>query len=212
MNKKQAKKNEIPGEKIARIAEKGLRSVRLSKAEKLELARCGMDEVFAVKEGMREPAPQLDDRLLEKVMERFFPLTEKISASSPVAILLQMTRNTIRVIERAIDWNPCSPAFAVRGPESGGVSFFKEAGKLTVHLEVVKTDNRRVCLNVRVTDETKRDRTSFEASLFKGERCIESMSVTESPVASFTNIVLDDYLLKVSDKKGEITSVVIRMQ
>jgi hypothetical protein len=212
MLKKSKKETEIPAEKAARIAEKGLKSVRLSKSEKSALARSGLKEIYSIQEGLNGPIPKLDERLMDKIMEKHFPRTQIISTESPMDIILRLTENTIAVIRNAIDWNPLSPAFAVRGAESGGISFYKEAGKLTIHLEVIKTDNRRVSLNVRVTDETKRDRTSFEATLFKGDRCIESMSVTESPVISFSNITLDNYLLKVSDKKGEITSVVIRME
>ena len=111
-----------------------------------------------------------------------------------------------------VDWKAGSPAFTYRGSAENCVSFYKEVGKLTVHLEILQREDRLADINVRLTDETRRDRSSFEVELFKDQRCIETVNTTKDSIALFSAIAIDNYKLKISDRKGEITSFSIRME
>jgi hypothetical protein len=203
----------IPAEKMALLAEKGLHAAHLSRAEMLSLAHGGLNEFYAIKKGIKSQHPPLDEQITEKVMATYFPTTASDTLRpSLMDISVRLTRHTIKVVTQTFDWKPDSPVFARRGHESGSVSFYKDTGKLTMHLELTKSCERCACINVRLTDKSKRERSSFEATLFQEDRCIELVHVNTNPTASFSTISPGDYLLRVSDKKGVIASVNIRLE
>jgi hypothetical protein len=119
---------------------------------------------------------------------------------------------SIEVTGHVFDWLLESPAFAQRGDDPGVVSFFREAGKYTVHFQIVKDDQMRASINVRLTGKLYQELSTFDASLFQNDQCIESVHVTRNPVASFSSIVPGNYVVKVFIKKNEIISVAVRFE
>lgn len=204
---------EIAAEKMALLAEQGLKKARLTRDEKRILADNGLDELYEIRECLRTPTLPAAPELIEKMMGSLFPKAEVgVSGTSLVDISVRLTTTAMEVIRHVFDWQLDSPAFAQRGDESDVVSFFREAGKYTVHFQIVKGDQKRASINVRLTDKLHRGLSSFEASLFQNGQCIESVHVTRNPVASFPSVIPGDYLVKVSNKKGEIVSVAVRIE
>lgn len=209
------KKNvtEISVEKMALLAEQGLKKARLTRDEKLALVENGLDEFYNIRACIRTPTPPADPKLIEKVMTSLFPKKETgASGPSLIDISILLTSATLEVIRHVFDWQLESPAFAQRGDDPGAVSFFREAGKYTVHFQIVKDDQKRASINVRLTGKLYQELSTFEVSLFQNDQCIESVHVTRNPVASFASIVPGDYVVKVSSKKNEILSVAVRIE
>lgn len=211
----QRKKNvsEIPAEKMALIAENGLDAARLSRSEMLYLTKGGLKELYNIKKNINGRSPSLDRELIGKIMTSYFPEAGAGGSCSLLTdIIVQSTKNAMKVIVKNLDWQLDSPAFARRGSESGAVSIYRDAGKYTVHIEITKSSDYRAIINVRLTDKSKLEHSSFEATLFQKDRCIESVHVSKNPVASFSNVEPGDYLLKVSDKKGLTASIAVRLE
>lgn len=200
----------IPPEKMARIAEKGLKAVRLGAAEKEYLAGEGLEEYYALRDSLKEPAPSLSSGEVDDVMLRFFPADESPERS---ALVCRIREKALELVENCAGWQQGSPAFATRGPsEEGRVRLCKEAGKLTVHLEIVRRGERLVDVNVRLTDTSGRDTSSFEVELLKDTRSLETVGSAGGATASLSRIAVGDYRMRISDRKGEITSLSIRLE
>ena len=84
--------------------------------------------------------------------------------------------------------------------------------RATVHLELTAHREKRGCISIKLTDKSKKEQTAFDAALFRGDECIESVHVGKNTVASFSGISPGDYVVKVYDKKGEIASASIRLE
>ena len=54
--------------------------------------------------------------------------------------------------------------------------------------------------------------TAFEVELFKGKRCLETIKTETGNTATLSSIEVGNYKLRLSDTKGEITSLAIRME
>jgi len=102
--------------------------------------------------------------------------------------------------------------FAQRGETSGSVSFSRETAKGSAHIEINHEGEQRFSLTVKLTDSAGREQESFEAALYRNDRCIETLHVARNTVASFHGLVPDAYSLKVSNKKGELFSVPVRLE
>lgn len=204
---------EIPAEKMGLLAEKGLNKARLSRDELLTLAKRGLAELYNIKEYIKTPTTPLDPQIIKNVMAAYFPETENnVPKNTVIDISILLTNTVLKVIKNSFDWQPDSPVFAQRGDESDSISFFKDTGKFTVHIEISKGSEMRPYINVRLTDKSNLEHSSFEATLFQNCQCVESIHVTKNPVASFSSVVGGDYVLKVSDRKGEIVSVNIALK
>jgi hypothetical protein len=203
----------IDAEKTGILAEKGLNSAHLSRSEMITLANGGMSEVCNIRKGINSSSTQLEKQVIDKIMNTYFPEgdTDK-SISETSGIVVRLTKSTVKTVIGIVDWQCNSPVFAVRGVESNSISFFKEYGKLTVHIEITKGSEKRSSIHIRLTDRAKRDRLPFDATLFQADQCIESIHVVKNPVASFSNIIPGAYILNISSKKGEIASIPIRLE
>jgi hypothetical protein len=213
MSQRRTKVSLIPAEKMALLAEKGLNATHVSRNDLLALAHGGLSELYTIKEGIKNPPPPLDQQLIDQVIAAYFPSPAKTKPTSSLSdIVVQLTKNAVKSVTEPFGWQLNSPAFAQRGPEPRSVSLCKKTGKLIVHLEIAKSFGKGASIAIRLTDSSNRERLSFETALFHNDRCIESVHSAKNPVASFSKIAPGDYLLKVSDKKGEIASVTIRLE
>lgn len=212
MSQRKKKLTVISAEKMALLAEIGLHKARLSHAEKIALAESGLDEFYNIKESIKTPSSPLDRQTIDDIMATFFPPAGK-SANTIVMmdISVKMNQTPIKVVKNAINWLPGSPAFAKRGEDQDKISFYKEEGKFTVHLEISKSCDRRTSVSVILSDKTKRA-LSFEATLFQNGMYVESIHVTKNSFALFSGVLPGAYSLRVSTKKGEILSVNIGLE
>jgi hypothetical protein len=213
MTKKNRGTTEISAEKLALLAEKGLKAARLSGAEKVFLAENGLEELYAVKKGLAAPTPPLDRQLVERAMARYFSESvHNVRSESSFSIILRLIDESIQAVENTTDWRFNSPAFALRGSEDRGISFFKNAGKSTVHVELTRSAGHRTNICIRLTDASRRGRAVFDAALFHQGICIESVHVVKNPVASFSGIDPGTYVLKISEKDREIAVMNMRIE
>lgn len=212
MSQRKKKLTAISAEKMAILAEKGLHKARLSNAEKIALAEGALDEFYNIKESIKTPASPIDRKTIDNIMATFFPPIGK-SADNAVMmdISVEMNQTPMRVLKNSIGWLPASPVFAQRGEDPDKISFYREVGKFTAHLEISKGCDRQSCVSVTLTEKSKR-KTSFEATLFQNGICVESVHVTKNSFASFSGILPGAYSLSISTKKGEILSVNIRLE
>lgn len=202
----------ISAEKMALLVEKGLPKARLSHAEKIALAEGGLDEFYTIKEGIKMPSSPLDRQTIDNLMATFFPSTGKSGDTAVMMdISVKMNQTPIKVVKNAINWLPGSPEFALRGLDSDKVSFYKEEGKFTVHLEISRDCDRHSSISVILTDKAKR-KLPFEVTLFQNGIYAESVHVNKNSFASFSSILSGAYSLRVSTKKGEILSVNIGLE
>ena len=81
-----------------------------------------------------------------------------------------------------------------------------------MHLEVIRRDQRLADLRISLTDDTGRERTSFEVELHKSGACVESVNVKSNTIVSLSAIEHGDYALRLSDSKGELTLLHIRIE
>ena len=201
-------------EQIAIIAEKGIENARLSRREK-EYLVANMGEAYDALEFIRAPEPApLPSSDIDALMSRFF--AEKISQEpvrrSGLDIWVAFKENFIETIESGIGWLGASPAFATRAVDTKAVSFHKNVGKFSVHLEIMRRDERLADINVKVTDTRDHRPCPFDAELYRDNRCVEMVTAMDSAQACFSSVDVSDYVLKVSDRNNEITSISLRMQ
>jgi len=198
MLRRKKKTTVIPAEKMALLAEKGFRKARLSRAEKIALAEQGLAEFYTIKEGITTAIPPSDPQLVEEAMAIYSSTTDNsVPLPSLMDISVQLTRTAIKLIQNASNWQPESPAFAQRGGNDDRVSFYKDAGKFTVHFEITKGNDLRSCITVKLTANSNREQLSFDAALFQNNKCIESVHVLKNHNASFSSVATGDYSVKV---------------
>jgi hypothetical protein len=203
-------KTGIPEEKIGLIAEKGIDAARLGRKEKKILLTSGMEEVYAAMEMQNTSVPALDNIEIDRLMGMFFP--EKRPAEARMSSLWIKIRDYSAELAGTLDgWSAGSPAFACRGAEAKTVTLHREFGKLTMHLEVIGRPDRLADIHLLLTDESRRDKSTFEVELFRGDRCVEAIDGTKGETTVLSRVETGDYMLKVSDSKGEITSLNLRM-
>ena len=201
---KKDKKEGISPEKLAILAERGLKAAKLTKEEKQYLLRAGLGEFYDVCVFTEQNIPPLASEAVEGIVEKFLSKQPKL--------WIRIGRKIIEIVGLPKDWNMGSPAFAHRGEEAKDITFHKKAGKLTLHLKIMQRDERLADIHVLLTDDSGKDLSSFEVELLKGERCIETVSTSKNNAASLSAIELGDYLIRISDSKGEITSLPLRME
>jgi hypothetical protein len=214
---KNHKEEGLPAEKMAILAEQGLEAAKLTREEKQYLLRGGLTELYDVWEFTEQNIPPLESEAVEGILEGFSSLI-----SIKPKLWIRFIQGIIEIVELAQGWNQASLAFAHRGEETKDISFYKEAGKLTVHLQIVPRDGMLADIHLRLTDSSVRprdssgkDSSSFEVELLKGEkgeRCIETASTSRGNAASFSSIEIGDYIIRISDSKGEIISIPLRME
>lgn len=203
----------ISAEKMALLAEKGLKAARLTDNEMIALASGGLKELYAIKKSLTTSTSPIGQQSIDHAVDLYYSATEKKTPAQSLAdIIVRLTNNALNIVAETAGWQLNSPAFARRGSDVNAVSVYKQAGKRTVHLEISKSPDNRASINVRLTTTSKKECTSFEAALFRNEVCIESVHVAKNPVAAFTGIASGDYVVKVFGKKGEISSVSIRLK
>jgi hypothetical protein len=201
---KKQRKSVIPPEKMAILAEKGLKAAKLTKEEKEFLLRGGLNELYDIWDFTKKTVPALDAKTVDAIMNRFFSERPKLR--------IRIRKKIMEMVEPPAGLFLGSPAFAHRESGTKGLSFRRKVDKRTVHLELVRRDERHADIHVRLTDDSGKDLSSFDIALFKGERCIEILSTTKSHTLSLSAVEMGDYSLRVSDTKGEITSISIKME
>lgn len=205
-------KQEISANTIAIWAEKGIKVDELNEEEKDYLAHGGLDEVYTIRDNIRQPMPALEHEAIDKLMKNIFPEPEAEQEASLNQLWVIFREKTLEIFEEFSGWNFGSPAFAYRGDEKKQISYYKEIGKITVHLEILKKEDRLADLSICLTDDSSREKSSFELELFRGKRCLETIKTETGNIATLSSIEVGDYQLRLSDTKGEITSLAIRME
>jgi hypothetical protein len=199
---KKDKRRGISPEKMAILAEKGIKAAKLTKEEKQYLLN-GLKEIYDIWDFKKQSLPPLESEAVDEIMNKFFQKQPKL--------WIRFSEKIIEIVKQPTGLYIESSAFAHRGIGTESISFYKKAGKLTVHLEIVRRDERLADIHIRLTDDSGIELTSFEVALFKGERCVETVSTIKSNTISLSAIKIGDYMLKVSDSKGELTSIFIRI-
>lgn len=212
MLQRKIKSIEIPAEKMALLAEKGLHKARLSHAEKMLLAENGLSEFYSIKESIKTPVPSIDQQTVENLIALYFLSSAKKEPGPAVMdVSVRMADQGLKVLSNAGGWFLHSPVFAQRGNESDSISFFKEAGKYTIHMGIVGAKQQRFNITVILTGKSKKG-FSFEVTLFQNGRCIESIHLVKNSEASFSSVLPGNYSLKISEKKSEILSTNIGLE
>ena len=193
---------------MAALAEKGLKSVYLSKTEKESLLN-NMDDIYGIFDFLDQDIPALKSEVISKIMNTIVP---KHKNNSHCGILLSIKENIIEILSNLAQWQPNSSVFATRASEPNTISMHKKYGKLTIHMEIVRRDESLVDINVKLADNSKRNHCPFEVELVKSGRCIETINTTQENIVSFFAVEVDDYILKVLNTKKEIASISLRMQ
>ena len=199
---KKNKKQEISPERMAVLAEQGLKAAKLTKEEKQYLLNGGLRELYDIYDFSKQTIPPLESEVVNAIMNRVFG--EKL--------WIRITKKIIEKISLPEGWYTGSPAFAHRGMKAKNISFHKKVEKLIVHLEIVQNDGRLAEIHVRLTDNEGNYLSSIEAELFKGGRCIETISTLKNNTITFSSLEMDDYILRISDSKDEITSIAIKIE
>ncbi|MGA1867213.1 MAG: hypothetical protein ACMUJM_01575 [bacterium] len=211
------KKNKIvgiPPEKMAILAEKGLKAAKLTDEEKHYLLHGGLKELYDIWEFQRQTIPPLEPETIDAIIERHFPslYEDQYSKEPERAPLLIILRNLRERIKVPPSWQLGSPVFAHRGEEKiNECSLLKKVGKLTVHLQIVGRDERSADINARLTGDAGKDQSFFEVELLKGERCVESVRTTLGNTISLSAVAIGNYILRISDSGHVITSIAIKM-
>jgi len=204
IKRKKYKKQEISPERMAILAEQGLKAVKLTKEEKQYLLNGGLKELYDIYDFAEKTIPPLESEAVNAIMNRFFCEHPKL--------WIRITKKIIDKVSLPEDWYMGSPAFAHRGMKAKNISFHKKVEKLIVHLEIVQNDGRLAEIHVRLTDNEGNYLSSIEAELFKGGRCIETISTLKNNTITFSSLEMDDYILRISDSKDEITSIAIKIE
>jgi hypothetical protein len=205
-------KKSITDETIAIIAEKGLRAARLNSVQTKELFNSRLPEVYALWDMAKEPVKPLEKNVVDRLMDRFFPEVAVVGAEIP-SLVVRLRDVAAELIGTVSGWNIGSPVFVCRaGAESQRVMLHREIGRVTVHIEVVSRAARLADIRLCLTDESNRDATSFEVELLQNGRCIEASSGRINKTVLFRRVETGEYLLRLSDEKGEITSLRIGME
>lgn len=200
--KKKEKQRKILPEKMAILAEQGLKAAKLTKQEKITLLRDGLQELYELFDFTGQSIPPLEPEAVDAIMRKFF--TPKLR--------MRICKKNIEVVEAPARWLMGGPAFAHRGRDIEGVSFNRRVGKLTIHLNIKSRDERLADIRIRITDDSGKGRSSFEVKLFKEEKCVETLSSAINTTVSLFALERGDYLLRVYDKKGEIVSVPLKIE
>ena len=206
------KENKLTPEIVGLIAEKGIRSLKCKAGITRALLDGGLDEVYAVKKMKTAviAAPGLQE--VESLVARYFPFINKAKEYQP-SLWLKLKTLGSETVDAFDGWLVGSPVFAYRSSGNHqSVSFHKDLGRKSVHLEVIRRDERLADLRVSLTDDSNREQTTFEVELIKDGKCVESVSLKTAAVASISSIEIGDYELRLSDNKGELTSLRIRME
>jgi hypothetical protein len=205
-------KSELTPEMIGKLAEKGIKSLMLSRKQKQELLTSGLEEIYALHDLQKQNIQPLEDVEVDALMEQFFKPTLKHIETPKDIIWVKLFEKTAKLLDCSPGWLQGSPAFALRGEaQRPSVTIHKEIGRLTLHLELINRADRLADIRLCLTDDSKRDKTSFEAELIKSERCIESITATPGEYFMLSRIELGEYTLRVRDTHGEIVSFQIRM-
>lgn len=208
---KKDEKPVISTEKMAILAEKGLKAAKLTKEEKQYLLRGGLKELYNIRDFTEQTIPPLESEAVEAIMNRFFPEQPIEQPIQPI-LWIRMSQKIIEIVMLPDDWDTGSPAFAHRGKEGKSISFHKNVGKITVHLKILRGDERLADIHARLTDNGGKSLSSFEAEIFKGGKCIETVSNVKHNMITFFSLEMGDYVLRISDLKGEITSIAIKLE
>ena len=205
------KKNDISDETICIIAEKGMRATRLNKAQTKELFDSRLPDVYALWDLAKEPVKPLEKSEVDCLMDRFYPEVAAVGVGVP-SLVVRLHDAAAELIGTVLEWNMGSPVFSCRSEEPKSVLLHREIGRVTVHVEIISRTARLADIRLCMTDESKRDTTSFEVELLKGGKCIEAANGTLNETILFRRVESGEYLLRFSDSKGEITSLRIGME
>jgi hypothetical protein len=205
-------KYKLTPEMIGKLAERGIKALRLSRKQKQELLTSGLEEIYALHDLQKQNIPLLEDAEVDVLMERYFKPTLKHAETRRDAIWVKLLEKTVKIFDFGPGWAQGSPAFALRGEaQRPSVTMHKEIGRLTLHLELINRADRLADIRLCLTDDSKRDKTSFEAELLKSERCVESITAKAGEYFVLSRIELGEYTIRVRDTHGEIASFQIRM-
>jgi hypothetical protein len=150
-----------------------------------------------------------NDMLYAMVIQRM----DQLEAPGILTILLKKAGELVDTISGATGgWEYGSTAFAHRGPGDTGLAFHKTVGRLTIHLELLRKPSSLIDINVLIADPSSREPVIFEVALYKGDRCLETIGVSPGTPASITSVKVDNYELRISDDRGELASMMLKME
>jgi hypothetical protein len=218
---------QVSEEKFAHWVENGFTIDELTDTEKDYLLHGGLDELLTVRESLSQPVESLDRNTIDKIMRRHFPETVTPLKDAVVDIWLQVREQGLALVKEFSEWHCLEVAPVYRGmeeesrsgegrsekpAEKNALSFRKEIGKLTVHLDINRKQGRCVDIVVRLRDISKREQSSFKVALIQGERCLETIKTDSDSSAVFSDIEVGNYSLQLHDSFGEVTSIAVRME
>ena len=200
--------NTLSAERISEIADKGICGARLSSEEKEMLLVEGLDEVYSVSKAIQEKVAPLSTGDITAILGKYFPQSEQ----KPDTLAFRIGTAALELLSSLEGWIPNSPAFAVRATNTDSVSFYKELGKISVHIELIKRSDRNADLNFKIKDESEREETSYSVELLSGSRCIEAVSAPKTETVSIKSLKSGEYELRIGDSKGTITALTLRVE
>lgn len=176
----------ISPEKLGKIAEKGVKSVHLSKDEWIWLNNEGYAAIEQLKK-IEQSEMKLPDHLLNRAVDSFFAIS-----SSPASLPLhvRLINGILELIELPTTWNSGSPAFSWRSEKTDEkrLSFHHTEQHVTAHIEMQAHMDETTDISVRCFDPTGTPVSVMEVELLRGGRCEESISSSESGPLTINNV------------------------
>ena len=202
--------SDLSAEQIGLLAENGIQELKNNSKLKKVLLISGLDEVYAVKKLHKASVIPLSTFEINTLVTRFSP--KRLDANALKDSLLIRTNEWCAEFFGAVSgWKSGSTVFAFRETPSRSITYHKQIGRMTIHLEVVNRSDRLVDIRVCLIDDTHRDTSSFDIALFNGEKCVEALNGTIGETLTLSRINNGEYRLSVSDIRGEISALSIRM-
>lgn len=210
--KKKSDKYFISSEKIAIIAEKGLRKANVTKAEMHYLFEQGLPELYDTHTMLLAKIPKLPLSQVNRIMDEFILKNKNSPKESGNILQLRYANKILELVSGLFDWDCNSPAFAFQDDTHRSLSFCKIIGHKSIHFFIEAHDAYQVNLKFILKEDTKLKKQSYFIDLCKGVRCIESYKANKNSSIVFTGIKLDNYLVKIGDKEGEILTFDLKMK
>lgn len=212
-NHEKNKIQEIPPEKMAILAERGLKAAKLTKEEKHYLLNGGLEELYDIWEFKKQTISPLTPETVATIMEKMHK--KKLQPVSDIWVRIQEKLPeliNLELVKLAECWRIGAPAFECRGKGDGSKSFSTKVGELTVQLDIVARDEKHADIHVCLTETTGKRMSSCKVELYREDKCIEIVSTSKGDPILLSAIESGNYQLRVSDSRGDITSFSITME
>ena len=107
----------ISPEKMAILAEKGLKAAKLTKEEKQYLLSGGLKELYDIWDFNKQSLPPLKSEAVDEIMNKFFKKQTKL--------WIRFSEKIIEIVKQPTGLYIGSPAFAHRGIGTESISFIR---------------------------------------------------------------------------------------